>query len=481
MLRERNQTFKLAFIAFDLILAVVSFLAAVVLHFFILSPDQILFVVPDMSGLFAPGRVFVETAPVFLTYAYLGVIVSTAQVVVFIATDLYHPRRGLSYLREFLAIVRGVFLSLVVVLALLFFYRGTTFSRLVILYFGGLSIVVHAAGHYFFRKMLERLRARGYNTRSVLVLGTGPTARRFVHTLVRHSIYGYQVTGMIGPSRGLGDLKQYYAGPLKTWKKVRARKNPDIVVYALPYHTELLREIVEDCDAEGVDCRIIPDMMDFIAAHARIEDLDGIPLFIIRDTPLKNGYNRFVKRIFDILFSSVVILLGSPVFIALALLVKLTSRGPVFFKQERVGLDRRTFEVYKFRTMVVQEQKQSDTTWGSKADARVTPIGRILRKTSLDEIPQFFNVLLGDMSVVGPRPERPHFVKQFKQSVSHYMRRHSVKSGITGWAQIEGLRGDTSIEKRAEADIYYIENWSFWLDMFIILRTIPSMVKSPGE
>jgi len=481
MLRERSQTFKLAFIAFDLALAALSFIAAVGLHFFVLSPDQILFVVPDMSGFFAPGRIFSDTAPLLVNYAYLGIVVSAAQVIVFIATDLYHPRRGLSYLREFLAIVRGVFLSLVVVLALLFFYRGTTFSRLVIMYFAGISIVVHSSGHYFFRKMLEGLRAKGYNTRNVLVLGTGPMARRFVKTLVRHSIYGYQVTGMVGPSRGLGDLKDYYAGPLKSWKKVRARKNPDVVVYALPYHTDLLREIVEDCDAEGVDCRIIPDMMDFIAAHAHIEDLDGIPLFIIRDTPLKNGYNRFVKRVFDVCFAFLVLFLGSPIFILLALLVKLTSRGPVFFKQERVGLDRRTFEVFKFRTMVVQEQKQSDTTWGSRSDARVTGIGRILRKTSLDEIPQFFNVLVGDMSVVGPRPERPHFVQQFKQSVSHYMRRHSVKSGITGWAQIEGLRGDTSIEKRAEADIYYIENWSFWLDMFIILRTIPSMVKSPGE
>lgn len=482
MLRERNQTFKLAFIALDLVLALFSFFTAVSLHFFVVSPGSLAFVVPDQGGVFAPGKFFDREAAILFTYFYLGIIVSVAQVIVFIATDLYHPRRGLSFLREFLAIMRGVLVSLIVVLAFLFFYRGTTFSRAVILYFTGASVVIHSGGHFLFRKLLERMRARGYNTRSVLVLGTGPAARRFVHSLLKHRIYGFRVEGLIGPAKDLpSDLKHLHSGNLRDWKKIFRKQNADVVIYALPYQPELLHEVIDVCDAEGVDCRFIPDMMDIIAAHSRIEDLDGIPLFIIRDTPLKNGYNRFIKRTFDICFSLAVIILGLPIFVLLALLVKITSPGPVFFRQERVGLDRRIFQVFKFRTMVVQDRSSSDTIWGSRSDARVTPVGSILRRTSLDEIPQFLNVLLGDMSVVGPRPERPHFVEQFKKSVNHYMRRHAVKSGITGWAQIEGFRGDTSIEKRVEADIYYIENWSLWLDIFIVLRTIPSMIRNPGE
>ncbi|MBL8019663.1 MAG: undecaprenyl-phosphate glucose phosphotransferase [Leptospirales bacterium] len=481
MLRERSQTFKLAFIAVDLLLAFLSFFAAVLVHFFVISPEKIDLVVPDSGGMFAPGVFLPREFAVVFTYAYLALFMCVAQVIAFIATDLYHPRRGLSFFREFVAILRGVTLSLIVVLALLFFYRGTTFSRAVILYAAAFSVVTHSVGHYFFRKLLERMRARGYNTRSVLVLGTGVSARRFVNSLIKHSIYGYRVIGMIGPAKGLGPLAELHAGNLSNWKKIAQKKNPDVIVYALPYQTDLLHQVIEACDLEGIDCRIIPDMMDLIAAHARIEDLDGVPLFIIRDTPLKNGYNRFMKRAFDMVFAALVLILGSPVFLLLAVLVKLSSPGPVFFKQERVGLDRRIFQLIKFRTMHVQEKSRSDTTWGGKQDARVTALGKLLRKTSLDELPQFLNVLIGNMSVVGPRPERPHFVQKFKASVSHYMRRHSVKSGITGWAQVEGFRGDTSIEKRAEADIYYIENWSFWLDVFIVLKTIPSMIKSPGE
>jgi hypothetical protein len=199
--------------------------------------------------------------------------------------------------------------------------------------------------------------------------------------------------------------------------------------------------------------------------------MDGIPIITIRDIPLRNGYNRVVKRVFDILFSFLFILLFSPIYLLIALLVKLSSKGPIFIYQERVGLDNKKFQMIKFRSMLVQEKSESDTKWTIKNDPRITPIGSILRKLSLDETPQFFNSLIGDMSVVGPRPERPFYVEQFKTSHKHYMRRHAVKAGITGWAQVQGLRGDTSIEDRIEADIYYIENWSLIMDLKIILMT----------
>lgn len=482
MLRERNQTFKMAFILLDLVVSFTSFVLAVIIHFYVLAPEKQVEVIPDFGGTFSPGGYFQEHLGVLGAYLPLGFLLTLAQVLVFISIDLYHPRRGLSIIKEVLAITRGVGISMVVVLAILFFYRDVPYSRKVILYVGVLNVGLHASFHYLFRRLLAYMRARGYNTRRVLVLGSGEAARRFVDVIQKHSIYGYEIVGVLShrkPTSAL--LKPLIKGSVKDFAKKYSKLNPDMVVYAMPLDPSHLEQIIDFCDIEGVDCRIIPDMVDLITSRARLEDVDGMPILIIRDTPLRNGYNRTIKRGFDIVFSLLVILIASPILAMLALLVKLSSRGPIFFRQERIGLDRKIFHVFKFRTMVVQEKSKSDSTWGGKNDSRVTLIGRLLRKSSLDELPQFLNVLLGDMSVVGPRPERPHFVKEFKTKYMHYMRRHSVKAGITGWAQILGFRGDTSIEKRVEADIYYIENWSFWLDLSIVVKTIPALIRSPGE
>ncbi len=484
MLRERSQSFKIAFIALDLLLGAIAFGLAMALHFAVISPEKIFQVRPDIEGIFSPGRLFTDNSLFILigTYSYLGILICVSQVVVFIATDLYHPRRGGDPMREFAAIVRGVAMNLLVVLAVTSLYRGTTFSRNVILYNTMFSIAAFSLGHMLFRKSLERLRAKGYNTRNVLILGTGRSALRFIDTLTRHRIYGYRIVGLLGPkAKANPSIRRQIAGSFRDLKKAARQLEPDLVVYAMPADQERLQTVVDFCDSEGIDCRIIPEMVDLITAHARIEDMDGMPILTIRDAPLKNGYNRIVKRLFDICFSLLVLAAFSPLLLIIAFLIKWTSRGPALFKQERIGLDRKVFNVYKFRTMVVQDKNSSDTIWGKKSDSRVTRIGAFLRKTSLDEMPQFINVLKGDMSVVGPRPERPHFVQEFKSKYTHYMRRHAVKSGITGWAQVLGWRGDTSIQKRIEADIYYIENWSFWFDLVITIRTIPSMIKNPGE
>lgn len=484
MLREKNQAFKVGFILLDFVLVSLSFAAAFVLHFVILGSEEKRMIAPDMGGIFAPGKLFGDNPLVILigSYLYLGALLSGAQILTFMAVDLYHPRRGLNPVREVWAITRGTTGALILVLAFLFFYRGVSYSRLVIIYTGVFSILATAAGHLIFRRVLGSLRARGYNTRNVLILGTGSAALRFLDTLSRHTIYGYRIVGLLGARTGVpSDKRKLVLGAVKDLPRIASRVEPDLIVYAMPIQIETLRKVIEFCDTEGIDCRIVPDMLELITARARIEDMDGIPILTVRDVPLQNGYNRFVKRVFDILFSGAALIALSPLMLLLAILVKATSRGPVFFRQERIGLDRRIFSVYKFRSMTVQDREKSDTTWGSRGDSRVTPIGAILRKTSLDELPQFVNVFLGQMSVVGPRPERPHFVKQFKSRYAHYMRRHSVKSGITGWAQIQGLRGDTSIPKRVEADIYYIENWSLWLDIVIIMKTLPAVLTNPGE
>lgn len=490
MLRERNQTFKLMFIGLDIVLAVVSYSMAVILHFYIISPEQRQFVVPSVVfgkntyADFAARMIQFDEASFWMTYLYLGTFICVSQVIVFIATDLYHPRRGTNLLKELIGISRGVGLNILIVVALLFFYRGTSFSRLVIVYNAVITVIVISVGHYLFRIFLGRLRSRGYNTRNVLILGTGNVAARFYQILKRHAIFGYRVVGLLGPKAKTDpEIRPLIKGNFRDLKRIARSLNPDLIVYAMPMDLKQLDDVIEFVDQEGMDCRIVPDVMELITARARLEDMDGMPLLTIREVPLKNGYNAFIKRLFDIIVAATVLILAAPFYLIMPLLIKLDSSGPVLFSQERVGLDRKIFRVWKFRTMVVQNEGSSNTTWGSKQDARVTRLGKFLRKSSLDEMPQIWNVLIGDMSIVGPRPERPHFVEQFKERYAdvHYMRRHSVKSGITGWAQIQGYRGDTSISKRAEADIYYIENWSFWLDLMIVIKTVPALIKSPGE
>ncbi|UYM83792.2 undecaprenyl-phosphate glucose phosphotransferase [Leptospira borgpetersenii] len=460
MLKERNQTFKLIFTGLDFANALFSGMLAFVFRFYFL----------DENG---TDRRYVDVE----SYIFLFFMLAFFQVIVFIAIDLYHPRRGLSFIDEFLTIVSGVFLNLVLVLAVLFFFRGDLgserFSRYVVLAFAIINILTSGPLHYTARIVLRVLRKKGYNLRSVLVIGIFETAKRFNDAVIKHGIYGYKVLGFVQtkavkPVRK--DMK--VIGKVENICRILEKERPDLVVYTLePSEGDYLKEVLDACDHEGIDLKIVPGFQEFIKARGRVEEMEGLPVISIRNIPIRLGYNKFIKRIFDLIFSVLFILFFSPFYLVMALLVKLTSRGPVFYYQERVGLDNRKFKMIKFRTMVVQAKSQSETTWTVQNDPRVTSVGKILRKLSLDETPQFFNVLFGDMSVVGPRPERPHFVEKFKNDHRHYMRRHAVKAGITGLAQIKGLRGDTSIDDRIAADIYYIENWSLWLDLKIILLT----------
>jgi len=230
-------------------------------------------------------------------------------------------------------------------------------------------------------------------------------------------------------------------------------------------------ELIESTSRECVDVKVVPDLLQVIALRARLEDLDGVPVININDVPLQ-GFNTIVKRAIDIVISSVaLVILGLPLGV-IAALVKLTSRGPVFYRQERMGLDGHSFMIYKFRSMYDDAEADTGPVFAREDDPRRTPLGRMLRRSNIDELPQFWNVLRGDMSIVGPRPERPLFVAQFKAKIPQYMLRHKVKAGITGWAQVNGWRGNTSIEKRIEYDLYYIENWSVKLDLKIMWLTL---------
>jgi Undecaprenyl-phosphate glucose phosphotransferase len=455
MLKERSQTFKLSFISLDFLNALISFGFAFIIRYFLLHDGPFQYSILDVKS-----------------YISLGILLSISQIISFLGVDLYHPRRGLSFVEEFFSILSGIVLNLIVVLALLFFFREISFSRLVIIFFAIINIITTIIIHYLFRIFLMRMREKGYNLRKMLILGTGISAKRITEVVIRHAIYGYSIIGYLKEKDIEPNLKFPILGSITNLENILMSERPDLVIYALGEdEINYLHKAIDSCDSEGIELKIVPAFSEFVTARGRIEGMDGIPIITIRDIPLRNGYNKVVKRVFDILFSFLFILLFSPIYLLIALLVKLSSKGPIFIYQERVGLDNKKFQMIKFRSMLVQEKSESDTKWTIKNDPRITPIGSILRKLSLDETPQFFNALIGDMSVVGPRPERPFYVEQFKTSHKHYMRRHAVKAGITGWAQVQGLRGDTSIEDRIEADIYYIENWSLIMDLKIILMT----------
>ena len=325
------------------------------------------------------------------------------------------------------------------------------------------------------RAWLERRWRRGIGLKRILVAGTSDAARHVVDKMLQHGELGYRVVGFVddrADGHHLGYRGLPLLGTLSEIGSILRRDHVDQLYVALPlYEHAKMLELIEIANRECIDVKVVPDLLQVIALRARLEDLDGVPIININDVPLQ-GLNSVVKRIIDVGIASAALVALSAPFALIAALIKSTSPGPVFYRQERMGLDGRPFSVFKFRSMLEDAERDTGPVWTRKDDPRRTPVGRILRQFSLDELPQLWNVLRGDMSLVGPRPERPFFVEQFKEHVPQYMLRHKVKSGMTGWAQVNGWRGDTSIEKRIEYDLYYIDNWSVGLDFKILWLTV---------
>jgi Undecaprenyl-phosphate glucose phosphotransferase len=325
------------------------------------------------------------------------------------------------------------------------------------------------------REALERRWRAGIGLKRVLIVGSGELGRMVADKVLQHRELGFKVIGFLD-DRANGDHIGYRGlpllGTLTEADEIIRVERIDHVYVALPLeeHVKMLG-IVEATNREGVEVHVVPDLLQFIALRARLENLDGVPIISLNDVPLR-GFNSVLKRAIDIGISAVTLLSMSIPFFVIAALVRRTSPGSVFYKQERMGLDGKAFQVYKFRSMYQGAEDETGPVWARDNDPRCTPIGRWLRRFDLDELPQLWNVFRGDMSIVGPRPERPYFVEQFKHRIPQYMLRHKVKSGITGWAQVNGWRGNTSLEKRIEYDLYYIENWSMGLDLKIMWLTL---------
>lgn len=420
---------------------------------------------------FSSGWLKVDNVTPYPHYRMFLLFFVAVHLVVFKYVGLYRKRRGISGVDELSKIVQAVFISSILIAASTLLIHFFSFSRLVI----GFSAVLVVATVWLERILLRRiqvvLRRRGIGVTRILVVGTGETARVFLQRLKHNPGLGYRIVGIISEGKSSGEVEGFkVVGSLPQFVPLLKKYKPDEVIFALPAsaHGQLVPMLVTLQDT-GVRYKIVSDLFGLITSPLESDVLLDMPIFEMKEAPLNAWHNRVIKRFFDFVLSLIGIILLSPVWIPIAIGVKLTSPGSVLFHQKRVGRDGRVFHMRKFRTMAVGTETVAFT---AKNDPRVTKFGSFLRKTSLDEIPQLLNVLTGRMSLVGPRPEVPGLVEKFEKEIPRYFERHQVKSGITGWAQVNGFRGNTSLHERVKYDIYYIENWSLLFDIKIILRTV---------
>ena len=410
-------------------------------------------------------------APVFIVPVYL---------VLYGAFHLYVPKRIQGRRSEFANICKANTIGLMIFTFILFGGRSfiphmSYFSAKMLLAFFACNILMLEGERMVIRAFLRSMRTNGYNQKHVLMVGYSRAAEGFIDRVSVNPEWGYHIQGILDDHRpkGYSYRKVAVLGPTKSLEGFLESNTLDEIVITLSLKEyENLEHIVAACEKSGVHTKFVPDYNNMIPTIPYMEDLQGLPVIHIRHVPLTNMFNATMKRIMDIFGALAAIILFSPVMLLAALLVKATSPGPVIFSQERVGLHNRPFKMYKFRSMAVQDPNKEKSQWTTPHDPRVTRVGKILRKTSIDEMPQFFNILKGDMSLVGPRPERPLFVEKFKEEIPRYMIKHQVRPGLTGWAQVNGYRGDTSITKRIEHDLYYIENWSLGFDVKILFLTV---------
>jgi Undecaprenyl-phosphate glucose phosphotransferase len=455
----------------DAVLGMSAFMIAYAIRFHVLAD-----LIPHPKGL-PPASQYINLLPFVAALVPLG----------FHLQGLYRLRRGRSRVDDFFAVFVGSILAVIFGIGSMLYvqtYLATPAQRDIGAFevsqpawaiFLLLNVVLTFSSRELMREFLERRWRAGIGLKRILIAGSGELGRLIADKILEHRELGYQIIGFVD-DRAAGDHLGYRGLPLlgtiDEAGEISARESIDHLYVALPpeQHVRML-ELLDSTSRVMVDVKVVPDLLQVIALRARLEDLDGVPVININDIPLQ-GLNSTIKRCIDIGISSLgLCCLALPLGLT-ALLVRLTSRGPVFYRQVRMGLDGKSFSIVKFRSMYDDAERETGPVWTVPNDPRVTPFGRILRRSNLDELPQLWNVLRGDMSIVGPRPERPHFVEQFKHRIPQYMLRHKVKAGLTGWAQVNGWRGNTPLEKRIEYDLYYIENWSVRLDLKIMWLTL---------
>ena len=409
------------------------------------------------------------------TYFEMLIVIVPGCLMLYYAFNLYTAKRATVHKYEILNIFQANTVGLIILMAGWYMVSQIHFSRLMMGYFYVLNIIFTTLGRSLIRILLQYFREKGYNLKYILLVGYSRAAEEYINRINGNPQWGYVVRGILDDSVPSGTLYKgvKVLGRIGNLSYILPQNKLDEIAITLSLKDyDHLEQIVDMCEKSGVHTKFIPDYNSLFPSRPYTEDLMGLPVINIRHVPLSNTLNWIAKRIVDVITALVGLVISSPVMLAAAIAVGCTSRGPVIFKQERIGLHNKPFRMYKFRTMEVQKPSREAQGWTTKDDPRVTRVGRFLRRTSIDELPQLFNILMGDMSVVGPRPERPQFVEKFKEEIPRYMVKHQVRPGLTGWAQINGYRGDTSIKRRIEYDIFYIENWTMSFDIKIMFLTI---------
>jgi Undecaprenyl-phosphate glucose phosphotransferase len=451
VLKAHSRFFEHLTLAADLLLIAACWVVAYIVRFHVLPVNDV-----------APFAGYaLQLVPILVVWGFA-----------FRAFDLYRPSRLGSHVSEWLDVAKASTLGVLVLVAIMtFVFRGYDYSRLVIGLFWAESIVAVSFSRAVFRELFRFARRHGFNQRYAIVVGGGEPAAEVLRVLRRRPDVGIRVLGMLSDKREAPDNVRWLGG-IEDVRAVLDRQQVDIVFIALP-HADYSRitPVLHGIGDDPVAIHLVPDVFGLASLRGGVEEFETVPFIHLRESPLY-GWNRVLKRAFDVVGATVALLLAAPLMLAIVVAVKLTSPGPVLYRQERMGVDGRRFRMLKFRTMRLDAEAQTGPVWATPGDPRRTWLGGFLRRWSLDELPQLLNVLRGEMSLVGPRPERPSFVEEFRRRVPGYMLRHKVKAGITGWAQINGWRGNTSIERRIECDLYYIERWSLAFDMLILIQTL---------
>ena len=396
-------------------------------------------------------------------------------VILYYAFNMYAPKRATMRRYEIFSIFKANTVGIVIFMMILYLVEQYNISRSMLATFYFINLVLTTLVRTLIRNVLQIFRRKGYNLKYVLLVGYSTAAEEYIKRINQNPQWGYVIRGILDDTVPRGTVYKgvKVVGSIDNLKYILPENKLDEIAITIALKDyEKLADIVDVCEKSGVHTKFIPDYNSLVPSNPYTEDVLGLPVINIRYVPLNNALNLFIKRAVDIIGSLLGIIISSPIMLVCAILVKATSKGPILFKQERIGLHNKPFTMYKFRSMEVQKTSDEESGWTVKNDPRVTSVGKVLRKTSLDELPQLFNILIGEMSLVGPRPERPQYVEKFKEEIPRYMIKHQVRPGLTGWAQVNGYRGDTSIRKRVEYDLFYIENWTFSLDIKIMFMTV---------
>ncbi len=444
----------------------------VLIDAFVIAASYLLAWLVKFEGPFSEGAV---KALSFQQYMSALVFMVPGYLILYYAFSLYTPKRMQGRRLELANIMKANTLGVLILVVALYVQKQMDFSRGFLGIFYVINIIAETGVRNVIRYVLRDMRRKGYNQKHVVLVGYSRASEEFIDRVLHNPQWGYNIRGILDDNVEAGTTYKgiKVLGRIANLMVILPENKLDEIVITLglsEYYR--LEEIVGLCEKSGVHTKFIPDYNNIIPTKPYTEDILGLPVINIRHVPLSNTFNAMVKRLMDIGGSIACIILFSPVMLIACLLIKITSPGPLIYKQERVGLHNKTFKMYKFRSMEVQPESEEKKAWTTKNDPRVTGIGKLMRKTSIDELPQLFNIFKGDMSLVGPRPERPFFVEKFREEIPRYMVKHQVRPGLTGWAQVNGFRGDTSIRKRIECDLYYIENWTISLDIKILFLTI---------